>query len=733
MFQFLKHITPKTKILFAAFILILLPGALISYLSFQSISQKAENLRTKYTGTVNLVRDKLENEVFHLETSMRNNAIESFPDSDKASDLMQWLKQQETENPAFKNIFLINDNGGLVSLAVSLGWVNIPVSSHTINPKAATGFNMAEKTEFIAKDLLQALTLYREALTSSYSPFERALLYSRIGRCYYKMGNYRKAIDEYKKIIIPENNEIKIGNIPAPVIALTQIIDSYVAMKAEKEQYQSVILLYKFLLDHPWDLEGGEYLYYLRSVSEKIHNPGFTVNDTDSLKKYINDLHETEKQLFEEIRFIEFIDKEILPEIVPELRRESWSELKPYIISREVNDSIFDLSFFRLPASQQFQISGLGYQFDKNYFLSNVFPEALASVELGKDVFVGILNKKDSLLYSQHNNSVTGYLVSADFSRIFTGWKVALFDPEGKSIGQLTQKEKQLYLMFFISILIVILTGIILMVRSVMHESEIARMKSDFVSNVSHELKTPLSLIRMFGETLDSGIVTDETDRKKFYGIIRKESERLTHLINNVLDFSRMDAEVKEYNFRETDLAEVVRSTLEAYKFQVNENGFIIESELPDESVILRIDKDAISQVLLNLLNNAVKYSGEEKYIRVRVLKDPASALISVTDHGVGIPKNELNKIFDKFYRVSTARTKETRGSGLGLTLAKHIVEAHGGTIEVESEFGRGTRFTVILPIPGIEKKTFQKDYIKNQNPITAKVVKFFAQRSQRT
>jgi len=185
----------------------------------------------------------------------------------------------------------------------------------------------------------------------------------------------------------------------------------------------------------------------------------------------------------------------------------------------------------------------------------------------------------------------------------------------------------------------------------------------------------------------------------KSYGIIRKESERLTHLINNVLDFSRMDAGIKEYNFRETDLAEVVRSTLEAYKFQVSENGFIIESELPDESVILRIDKDAISQVLLNLLNNAVKYSGEEKYIRVRVSKDPASALISVTDHGVGIPKDELKKIFDKFYRVSTARTKETRGSGLGLTLAKHIVEAHRGTIEVDSEVGKGSRFTVSLPL----------------------------------
>jgi len=243
------------------------------------------------------------------------------------------------------------------------------------------------------------------------------------------------------------------------------------------------------------------------------------------------------------------------------------------------------------------------------------------------------------------------------------------------------------------------LIGIILMVRTVIHESEISRLKSEFVSSVSHELKTPLSLIRMFGETLDSGIVTDEKDRRKFYGIIRKESERLTHLIDNVLDFSRIDAGVKEYNFREADLVEVVSNSLEAYKFQTSDSGFKIESELPDESIILKIDKEAIPQVLLNLLNNAVKYSEEEKYIKVKVSKDSTSALISVTDHGVGISKEEQRKIFDKFYRVSTDKTKETPGTGLGLTLSRHIVDAHHGTIEVESEVGRGSTFTVRIPL----------------------------------
>ena len=699
MFNFLKHIAPRTQILFVAFILILLPGAIISYLSLQSIRQKAENLRTKYSGTLNLVRDKLENEVSRLETDLRNSVIELIPESDKLPGLKVWLRDIESENPAFKQLFLINADGGLITSSVSLGYNKIIGIQPLKNHQVEASFIMAEKTELIRKDFIESITLYRQALASS-SPQERALILSRIGRCYYKLGEYRKAISEYKKILELKNDEITIGSVPASVVALSQIIDIYEALEDDKEKYKATMLLYQRLLDQPWDLAGGEYLYYLKSVSEKIHKSEVPVSNVNPNESNTKSLQIREERLLEQIGFIEFINKDILPEIESELNKGSPSELKLNSVSLQVNDSTFQLSFFKLPTSfQQSHLLALAYQFKTDYILSDLFPGVLSSVELGKDLFVGILDHNDSVLYLQQNLPVSMHLVSESFSRQFAGWKVALFDPDGKSIEQLTGKEKQIYLMLFIGIILVMLIGIILMIRAVIHESEISRMKSEFVSNVSHELKTPLALIRMFGETLDSGIVTEEKDKQKFYGIIRKESERLTHLINNVLDFSRMDAGVKEYNFQEADLVEVVRSSLEAYKFQISDNGFQIEIELPDEPLILKIDQDSISQVLLNLLNNAVKYSDEEKHILVKVQKDSTSASISIADRGVGIPKDELKKIFDKFYRVSTTRTKETRGSGLGLTLAKHIVEAHGGTIEVESEVAKGSRFTVVLPI----------------------------------
>ena len=700
MFEFLGHITSKTKILLLGFILILIPGAIISYLSLLSIDQKAENLRAKYSGTVRLVLDKLESEVFQDEATLRNSVIESFPKPINDAELKEWLRNLESENPVFKNLFLVNTDGGLISSSVSLGWNKISESFPLINPQAASNFNLAERAEFIRKDCVEAIALYQRARVFTKSAHERALLLSRIGRCYFKAGKYKTGINEYKKILELRNGEVTIGKIPARIIARSQIIDGYKALKDEKEQYNATLELYQQLLDHPWDLQGGDCLYYLKSTSAEIRKPEISNFVKDSVEWNLEELKIRDNKLLEQISFIELINQNVLSEIKSKLSYGAPSKLQSFNISRNDYNSTIQLSFFKLPAVfQQSELFALGYQFEKEYILSNLFPENLNSVELGKDVFVGILGDKDSLLYIRHNQSISNYLVAENFSQLFVNWKVALFDKDGKSIDQLVGKEKKLYFILFAGIIIVMLIGFVVMVRAVIHESEVSRMKSEFVSNVTHELKTPLALIRMFGETLDTGIVTDEKKRREFYSIIRKESERLTHLINNVLDFSKMDKGVKKYYLEEADLVEVVRSSLEAYKFHIRDNGFKIESELPNESVMLKIDKDAISQALLNLLSNAVKFSEEKKYILVKVHKDSTSALISVTDSGVGIAKAELKKIFDKFYQVPATKGKERRGSGMGLSLVKHIIEAHGGIIEVESEIGKGSRFIIRIPL----------------------------------
>jgi signal transduction histidine kinase len=239
--------------------------------------------------------------------------------------------------------------------------------------------------------------------------------------------------------------------------------------------------------------------------------------------------------------------------------------------------------------------------------------------------------------------------------------------------------------------------------RAATHEAETVRLKSDFISNVSHELKTPLSLIRLFGETLESGQLTDEGKRREFSRIIARESRRLGHLIDNVLDFSKIDSGRKEYAFAREDLVKVVSDTVEAYRFYLRDQGFEFDISLLPGPVFMPMDKDAMTQALLNLLNNAEKYSGEHKYIGVKMSLQENHVFINVEDKGTGIPPSDLKHIFEKFYRGRHGPAREAQGCGLGLTIAKSTVESHGGQIGVESELGKGSRFIIKLPLEGKE------------------------------
>jgi signal transduction histidine kinase len=243
------------------------------------------------------------------------------------------------------------------------------------------------------------------------------------------------------------------------------------------------------------------------------------------------------------------------------------------------------------------------------------------------------------------------------------------------------------------------IAGIVLTKHMVSKEIAVAKLKSDFVSNVSHELRTPLALIRLYAETLELGRITTREKKHQYYRIIRKESERLTALINNILDFSRIEAGRKEYEFRETDIADLVRNTLDSYRYQIEQQGFELEEAIDTELPAVRIDREAIARALVNLVNNALKYSKDDKYIGVKLYRDNGSVKLEVADHGIGIARRDQTKIFEKFYRAGDPLVHNTKGSGLGLSLVRHITEAHGGEIEVESSPGAGSKFIVSLPL----------------------------------
>jgi signal transduction histidine kinase len=241
--------------------------------------------------------------------------------------------------------------------------------------------------------------------------------------------------------------------------------------------------------------------------------------------------------------------------------------------------------------------------------------------------------------------------------------------------------------------------GLLLTKHMVSKEMAVAKLKSDFVSNVSHELRTPLALIRLYAETLELGRITTSDKKQQYYRIIRKESERLTSLINNILDFSRIEAGRKEYEFRETDIAELVRNTLDSYRYQIEQQGFALEENIQPNLPILQVDREAIARALVNLINNALKYSNEDKFLGVKLYRENGVVKLEVSDHGIGISRHDQSKIFEKFYRAGDPLVHNTKGSGLGLSLVRHISEAHGGDIAVESTPGKGSKFVLSLPV----------------------------------
>ncbi|MEE4311922.1 MAG: ATP-binding protein [candidate division KSB1 bacterium] len=272
----------------------------------------------------------------------------------------------------------------------------------------------------------------------------------------------------------------------------------------------------------------------------------------------------------------------------------------------------------------------------------------------------------------------------------------------GISVKDLANSRFYRSLMLILILDMILLLGAWVVYRNIKKEMELARMKSDFVSNVSHELRTPLSLIRMYAETLELNRVETEAQKHQYYKIIGQETERLTHLLNNILDFSRMEADAKKYHFEKVDLNKIVAHNLNIYREHLEEDGFTFECNLAEKRLEIFADSDAISEVFINLLDNAAKYSEDEKHITVTTGSDDNVHYLEVADRGMGIPQSEHKKVFEKFYRVSSGLTHNTKGSGLGLALARYIMDAHSGRIELTSEPGTGSRFRLVFPLKEI-------------------------------
>ena len=478
----------------------------------------------------------------------------------------------------------------------------------------------------------------------------------------------------------------------AKVDEARELFPSADADESEKEQKLDEILSRSSFLTHAFIFDGD--------------NVTFQTQPGDSGDKYIRDEHE---RMIDEFRTW-FSSKSEVKSLVEGFEMRPQNMLFSSGQTKRSDGPAYLLTaLFQLPANDRTVIAGVS--FDPCYMKGDFFPNMLndfikkKNAEQSGNSYAMMIYRADQM----DSREIRPLVASAGWGEgkpevgrklddVFRGLALGI-KFQGTSVEAMghTWIRNSFIILGFLSLMII--GGLVLTKHMVSKEMAVAKLKSDFVSNVSHELRTPLALIRLYAETLELGRITTPEKKQQYYRIIRKESERLTALINNILDFSRIEAGRKEYEFRETDIADLVRNTLDSYRYQIEQQGFAFQESIDANLPVVRVDREAIARAVVNLVNNALKYSDGEKFLGVKLYRDNGAVKLEVEDHGIGIARRDQSKIFEKFYRTGDPLVHNTKGSGLGLSLVRHITEAHGGDIAVESTPGKGSRFILSLPL----------------------------------
>ena len=316
------------------------------------------------------------------------------------------------------------------------------------------------------------------------------------------------------------------------------------------------------------------------------------------------------------------------------------------------------------------------------------------------DMTWAVTGNDGAAMMSSENPPASPVTFRTNFVSDTPDWTLEFHQPPPRLIRTFLLSRRGLYFFVFLLIAGILVFGLALTIRSVSHELELARMKSDFVSTVSHEFKSPLTSIRQLAEMLQSGRVPSEERRKQYYDVLLEQSERLALLTDNILSLARIEEGRAGFAFEATDVSALLTKIVSSFQERVRHEGFDIELQVKGRIPLVALDRTALSQAITNLIDNAIKYSGESRKIAVSASVEEQFVVIAVQDFGVGIKKEDIDRVFERFFRGGDELTRTVKGSGLGLTLVKEIVEAHRGKVQVESEPGKGSLFSIRLPLP---------------------------------
>lgn len=399
----------------------------------------------------------------------------------------------------------------------------------------------------------------------------------------------------------------------------------------------------------------------------------------------------SEENLQEDIRLLTNNNLDILKRLVI-YKQNKYRKITPVKSNRYNNATVL---FFLSADSSNNKIYALYFNSEK--FVMNILAPKLQEIAENEFVLSVFDKKQDKRIYS---TEISDTLITHQQKNL---WLIPEYNLgitlKGSSIEDVIQSRITFTFILIAVLVVVLIAAGILLIRNINNEVKLAQIKADFLSNVSHELRTPLALISMFAETLEMERVKTDEKKKEYYKIISQETARLSKIVNKILNFSKMEAGKIKYNFEQCNLNEILLNISNVYSFHLKNNGFTFSIEYAEEKLLLNADRESISEAIINLIDNAVKYSKEKKEVKIKTGVEKEMGFVQVQDFGIGISKEEQTKIFEKFYRVSTGNVHNTKGTGLGLALVKHIVTAHNGRIEINSQSGKGSTFKLLFPL----------------------------------
>lgn len=694
----------KGRLIFLFFLCVLLPIFPLAYLALRSMAGDEEIIAT----TINEHLERVGTSFLRMTSRPILDCETAFSESVRPSVPLDQLIAGSLKAaklcPAFSSVFLLDSHLKPLYPFRETGDQTVDWILGTHPPPNITEYSQAMRVggrkEFIAREPAAALKQYRTALMHSHENITKAVALAAAARCCVKLGNYREALVFFKEILSRIDDDVFYNGLSLKLLAM------YGSAIAEKEAGRPARTSELFL-DVINGLSAGELAsnvyeaaYYASMLQEQKK---LLIGITDIREDFDSDFDQAfddwMKMRREALAMENARDKFKL-EFREVLEDSPQSPLRLRAVSKVVDGEDVLLMCGPINVHGVAKPVVMAVVLDMREVRREVGELLRGALETEPEVNVVLLDSRGEPIFQKGDMADSSrYAIRKTLAPMLPLWQMTLAYRRDGMLFEVAMRDRRTRLSYISLFILIICLGLYLTYRLVQKDSELAKLKSDFVSRVSHDLRTPLATIRAVGEMLEMGAVSDREKEKEYFSFITSESQRLSRLIDNVLDFSRISAGKRVYTIKPGDIAKTISNTTRAFKQYIKAEGFDIRYEADDDLPIVMLDEDAISQALINLMDNAVKFSRSEKVVWIALRRRGSEIVLSVRDKGVGIAPKELKPIFSQFYRADGGRAVSGKGTGIGLSIVKHIAEAHGGRVEAQSTPGEGSVFTIVLPI----------------------------------